>query len=143
MSIIFLYSSNQMILNGYTKKRTIISTLKLYANKANLQPQHIKKLTFSDVYSNFESFLPFIYKFGKVYTLVYRCFRICSNLAQFHTKLSFLKEIFRKNGHPENFIDKYFKKFLSIFVKKSTNGGKKAFSPSPSILRTNIFANSD
>ena len=38
-----------------------------------------RKPTFSGVYSNFESFLPSIYKFGMVYTLVYRYFRICSN----------------------------------------------------------------
>ena len=48
-----------------------------------------------------------------VYTLVYRCFRNCSNLTQFHIKLTFLKGIFQKNGHPENFIGKCFKKFLN------------------------------
>ena len=46
-----------------------------------------RKPTFSGVFSNFESFLPSIYKFGMVYTLVYRCFRICSNWTQFHTEL--------------------------------------------------------
>ena len=39
-----------------------------------------RKPTFSGVYSNFESFLPSVYQFGMVYTLVYRCFRISSNL---------------------------------------------------------------
>ena len=57
-----------------------------------------RKPTFSGVYSNFESFLPSVYKFGMVYTLVYRCFRISSNWTQFHTELTFLKGIFRKNG---------------------------------------------
>ena len=47
-----------------------------------------------------------------VYTLVYRCFRICSDWIKFHAKLTFLKKIFRKNGYPENFFDKCFKKFL-------------------------------
>ena len=72
-----------------------------------------RKPTFSGVYSNFESFLPSVYKFGMVYTLVYRCFRISSNWTQFHTELTFLKGIFRKNGYPEYFIDKCFKKFLN------------------------------
>ena len=48
-----------------------------------------------------------------VYTLVYRCFRIFSNGTQFHTELIFLKGIFQKNGYPENFIDRCFKKFLN------------------------------
>ena len=33
-----------------------------------------RKPTFSGVYTHFESFLPTVYKFGMVYTLVYRCF---------------------------------------------------------------------
>ena len=45
-----------------------------------------RKLTFSEVYSNSDSFLPSVYKFDMVYTLVYRCFSICSNWAQFHTE---------------------------------------------------------
>ena len=72
-----------------------------------------RKPTFSGAYSNFESFLPSVYKFGIVYTLVYRCFCICSNWTQLHNELIFLKGIFRKNGYPENFIDKCFKKFLN------------------------------
>ena len=72
-----------------------------------------RKPTFSGVYSNFESFLPSVYKFGMVYTLVYRCFRICSNWTQFHTELIYLKGIFQKNSYPKNFIDKCFKRFLN------------------------------
>ena len=47
-----------------------------------------------------------------VYTLVYRCFRIFSDWKKFHAELTFLKNMFRGNGYPENFIDQCFKKFL-------------------------------
>ena len=47
-----------------------------------------------------------------VYALVYRCFRICLDWTEFHAQLTILKTIFCKNGYPENFIDKCFKKFL-------------------------------
>ena len=67
-----------------------------------------RKPTFGGVYSNFESFLPSVYKFGMIYTLLCRCFRICLNWTHFHTELAFLKGIFHKNGYLENFIDKYF-----------------------------------
>ena len=102
-------------------------TLKLYANKVNLQPQIYRKSTFSGVYSNFESFLPSVYKFGTAYTLVYRCFRIWSNWTQLHTELTFLKRRFQKNGYPENFMDKCFKKFLSNIhvVKVGLSPSKK------------------
>ena len=38
-----------------------------------------QQLTFSGVYSNFERFLPSVYKFGIACILVYVCFYICSN----------------------------------------------------------------
>ena len=73
------------------------------------------------MYSNSERFLPPVDKFGMVYILVYRCFRICSDWTKFHTELTFLKWIFRKNGYNENFLDKYLKKFLDNIhlVKKN------------------------
>ena len=69
-----------------------------------------RKPTFSGVYTHFESFLPAVYKFGMVYTLVYRCFKICSDWTKFHEELIFLKQSFLKNGHPLSFIDNCFKK---------------------------------
>ena len=41
------------------------------------------KPTFSEVNSNFENLLPSVCKCGMVYSLVYRCFRICSVWIQF------------------------------------------------------------
>ena len=38
-----------------------------------------RKPTLSGVYTHFESFLPTVFKFGMVYTLAYRCFKICSD----------------------------------------------------------------
>ena len=62
-----------------------------------------------------------------VYTLVYRCFRICSNWTQFHTELIFLKGLFQKNGYPKNFIDKCFKTFLNNvhLVKENVSAVEK------------------
>ena len=57
-----------------------------------------RKPTFSGVYTHFESFLPTIYKFCMIYTLVYRCSKICSDWTKFHEELNFLKQIFLKNG---------------------------------------------
>ena len=38
-----------------------------------------RKPTFSDMYSYFDSFLPEVYKVGMIYSLAYRCFKICSD----------------------------------------------------------------
>ena len=71
-----------------------------------------RKPTFSGVYSNFESFLHWVYIFGVVYTLVYRCFCICSNWTQFHTELISLKGKIQKNTYTKNFGGKCFKTHL-------------------------------
>ena len=48
-----------------------------------------------------------------IYTLVNRCFSICSSWSMFHQQLILLREIFQKNGYAENFIDWCFKLFLN------------------------------
>ena len=65
-----------------------------------------RKPTFSGVYTHFDSFLPSTYKFGSVYTLAYRSFRICSSWTKLHNELVCLKKIFLKNGYPEDSINK-------------------------------------
>ena len=70
-----------------------------------------RKPTFSGVYTHFDSFLLTTYKFSMIYTLVFRCFSICSNRTNFHNELEFLKDIYLKNGYPISFIDKCFKTF--------------------------------
>ena len=64
-----------------------------------------QKPTFSGVYTHFDSFFTDTYKIDMIYNLVNRCFRICSSWSMFHQQLILLREIFQKNGYPENFID--------------------------------------
>ena len=52
--------------------------------KENFETTVYRKPTFSGAYTHFESVLPTIYKFGMVYTLVYRSFEICSDRTKFH-----------------------------------------------------------
>ena len=71
-----------------------------------------RKPTVSGVYIHFDSFLPSTYMFGNVYTLAYRCLPIFPSWTKLHNELVCLKEIFLKNGYPEDFINKCFKKFM-------------------------------
>ena len=62
------------------------------------------------------------YKFGTVYTLACRCFRMCSSWTKFHTELVCLKQIFSKNGYPKNLINYCFKNVMDNLhvVKQET-----------------------
>ena len=78
-----------------------------------------RKSTFTGVYTHFTSFLPSLYKFGLLSTLLFRYFSICSSYAQFHLEVVKFKEIFLRNGYPLGCINVCIKKFLEkIFTKK-------------------------
>ena len=51
-----------------------------------------RKPTFSGVFTNFKIFIPTVYKFGLVYTVLHHCFNITSSYEKFH-KCSNLKDI--------------------------------------------------
>ena len=67
-----------------------------------------------------------------------------SDWKKIHAELTFLKKIFRKNGYPENFIDKCFKNLLDnihLVKEKVTTVEKKTFAASLAVLKSNIFEN--
>ena len=74
------------------------------------------KPTFSGEYTH--SFLPTDYKVGMIHTLVYQCFKICSDWIRFHEEVNFLKHVFLKNEYPLSFIDKCFKMVINKLVIK-------------------------
>ena len=89
-----------------TEKNKMLSFLdvEILCQQGKFTTTVYQKPTFSGIYINFQWFLPSIHKFRMIYNLVYWCFCICSNWAQFHKKLTFLKGIFCKNGYPELFL---------------------------------------
>ena len=77
------------------------------------------KPTFSGVFTNFDSYIPLSYKSGLISSLLYRAFKLCSNIEIFHQEIIFLKDISKRSGYPPNFIDKCVKMFLDkIFIEK-------------------------
>ena len=47
-----------------------------------------------------------------IHTLLYRCFRICSDWNKFHLELVKLMDVFKSNGYPKDFINNCFKTSL-------------------------------
>ena len=72
-----------------------------------------RKSTFSGVFTNFKSFIPMTYKIGLLETMLFRCFSICSSYGKFHEEIVKLKETFKRNSYPEEFIDRCIKNFLN------------------------------
>ena len=71
------------------------------------------KPSFSGVSSNFNSFISEEYKVGLIFTLLFRTFSIVSDFSRFHSEVSHLKEILKKNAFPIKLIDSCIKNFLN------------------------------
>ena len=81
-----------------------------------------RKPTFSGVFTNFESFIPDIYKRGLVESLLHRSFRLCSNYEKFHREIETLKSILKRNSYPHNLVSNFIKKLLNnLFVERDLN----------------------
>ena len=78
------------------------------------------KPTFTGLYTNYNSFIPSVYKTGLISSLLNRYFSICSSYFIFDSHLQNLKKMLLLNGYPNSFIDTCIHRFLN-----------KIFSPSP------------
>ena len=95
-------------------KKNSISFLDIKVNRFNnsFSTNIYRKVTFSGVFTNFESFIPISYKPNLIFTLLFRAFKLCSNFELFHQEILNFKDIFKRNGYPGNFIDACIKRYL-------------------------------
>ena len=76
------------------------------------------KPTFSGMFTNFESFVPDLYKHPLNFALLHRALKLCSYFELFHQETEHLKNIFRNNGYLVNFNDFCIKKYVNnLYVK--------------------------
>ena len=64
-----------------------------------------RKPTFSGVITNFESFISKFYERNLIGTLLYKEFRLCSNMQKFYQEICSLNLVLKSNAYPRNFID--------------------------------------
>ena len=80
-----------------------------------------RETTFSGVFTNFDSFIFEFYKTGLIFTLLFCCFTVCSDMQSFHLEVDQLRQIFKCNSYPVTLIDQCVETFLNkIFVPKRT-----------------------
>ena len=88
-------------------------------NKDGFTTTVYHKPTFSEDYSNFNSFIADEYKHDLIFTLLFRIFSIVSDLSKFQEEVHYLKDVLKKNSFPTNLVDKCIKNFLNeLFSQK-------------------------
>ena len=86
--------------------------INIFREKGKSVTNVCRKRNFSGVYTNFNSFIPEIYKTDLIKSLLFRCFNLCSDFVKFHHEINILKSILYKNSYPRDFIEKSIKNFL-------------------------------
>ena len=103
------------------EEKNSISLLDVKVSRVNnsFSTNIYRKVTFSGVFANFESFIHTSYKSNLILTLFFRAFKLCSNFELFDQEIPNLKDIFKRNGYPGNFIDVCIKRYLNqVFINK-------------------------
>ena len=71
-----------------------------------------RKPTFTGLFTNFRSFIPFQYKRSLVSSLIHRFFSLRSNYENFHAQLELYRQILNKNCYPTRLFDRCVRTFL-------------------------------
>ena len=79
--------STYILLKKMKKKTMSFLVIHIICKQGKFTTSVYCKPTFSEIFTNFGSFLPYIHNIGMIHTLLYRCFRICSDWTKFHLEL--------------------------------------------------------
>ena len=95
--------------------------LRLPADVKDFQLQFFARPRLVEFFTSFDGFIFEFYKTGLIFTLLFRCFTICSNMQSFHLEVEQLQQIFKCNSYPVTLIGQCVKTFLNkILVLKRT-----------------------
>ena len=79
-----------------------------------------RKPTFSGVYTNYNSFIPEIYKSGLIRTLLFRLYSICSDRSLINKEIEHLHSIMKRNAYPDSLTNTVIRRFLArLFAEDS------------------------
>ena len=78
--------------------------VKISRENSKLITSVYRKPTFSGVFTNFKTFIPTFQKLGLVHTSLHRCFNITYSYEELHNAIIVLKQIFKLNGYPIQFM---------------------------------------
>ena len=96
--------------------------VKVTRNEAKAETSVYRKPTFTGLGTNYNSFIPRLFKINAIKTLLYRCYHFSSDWNIFNDEIKFLTDFFQNNKYPLNLIENCISKFLNdLFTTKADN----------------------
>ena len=83
-----------------------------------------RKPTYTGLILNFSAMCPQKWKFGLIQCLLHRAYTISSSWLAFSQDVDFLKDIFSKNGYPEDLFNSCLRRFLNYKCGKEIPNSK-------------------
>ena len=83
-----------------------------------------RKATYTGLLLNFSAICPQKWKFGLINCLLHRAYMISSNWVLFSKEVDFLKDVFLKNGYPEQLFNSCVRRFLNLKHGENNSEGK-------------------
>ena len=108
-------------LTSETEQNNTFSFLDINISRQNnqLKTSVYRKPTFSGVFTHYESYIDQSYKKSLIFTLLFRCYSLCSDYTLFHLEVEKLREILKKNSYPSSIIEFSIRTFLNrLYVPK-------------------------
>ena len=90
--------------------------IKITRHSQQFKTSVYRKLTFSGVFTHYESYLDQTYNKSIIDTLLFRCFSIFSDYTLFHLEVENLREIFKKSSYPSGITEQSIRSFLTNFM---------------------------
>ena len=79
-----------------------------------------KKLTFSELYTKWDSYTSTKYKTNLINNLLHRAHQICCSFASLRKQFKQISLVLEKNGCPKNLLNKYINRFLGNHYGKDS-----------------------
>ena len=96
-----------------TEQNNTFSFLNINVTHQNKQLKTFvyRKPTFSGVFTRYESYIDRSYQKSLIFTLLSRCYSICSDYTRFHLEVQILREILKKNSYLSGIINYQYELF--------------------------------
>ena len=98
----------------YTHKLPFLDVLVQRKPDEGFHTRVYRKPTFTGHITKWDSFVPKIYKYGALSTMVYRAIKICSSYDLLHREFNSIRSIARRNGYPSSIMNSIIRRQLNL-----------------------------
>ena len=107
---------------------------------AGFRTKIYRKPTFTGLMTKWTSFVPKMYKYNAISTMVYRAIKICSSFVAIHKEFKTIKKLATKNGYPISMVNSIINRQLNLFYNPPVRQTTPTLETDTIVLKIPYFA---